>query len=81
MAEAKKTTCKSFAPFSRQITMPAPHHSLFTGQMPFLMPKKCQSTEDKNIRKTNINIMCAMINLHKAISSGFQCYTFIHMHR
>ena len=29
---------------SRQITMPAPHHSVFTGQMPFLMPNQ-QSTE------------------------------------
>jgi len=37
-------TCKS-APPSRQITMPAPHHSVFTGQMPFLPPnQQCQST-------------------------------------
>ena len=32
--------CKS-APSSRQITMPAPHHSVFfTGRMPFLPPKQ-----------------------------------------
>ena len=38
------TTCKS-APPSRQITMPAPYHSVFTGQMPFLPPnQQCQST-------------------------------------
>ena len=37
--------CKS-APRSRQITMPAPHHSVFTGRMPFLPPnQQCQSTE------------------------------------
>ena len=38
--------CKS-APHSRQITMPAPHHSsFFTGQMPFLPPnQQHQSTE------------------------------------
>jgi len=38
--------CK-FAPRSRQITMPAPHHSVFfTGRMPFLPPnQQCQSTE------------------------------------
>ena len=30
-------TCKS-APRSRQITMPAPHHLVFTGRMPFLLP-------------------------------------------
>jgi len=38
--------CKS-APHSRQITMPAPHHSVFfTGRMPFLLPnQQCQSTK------------------------------------
>jgi len=37
--------CKSAAR-SRQITMPAPHHSVFTGRMPFLPPNQhCQSTE------------------------------------
>jgi len=30
----------------QQITMPAPHHSVFTGRMPFLPPsQQCQSTE------------------------------------
>ena len=28
------TICKSFTPRSRQITMPVPHHSHFTGRMP-----------------------------------------------
>jgi len=37
--------CKS-APCSRQITMPAPHYSVFTGQMSFLPPnQQRQSTE------------------------------------
>jgi len=41
--------CKS-APRSRQITMPAPHHSVFTGRMPFLSPnQQCQSTEVHHI--------------------------------
>ena len=31
--------CKS-APHPRQITTPAPHHSLFTGQMPLLPPNQ-----------------------------------------
>ena len=40
------TICKSFAPRSRQITMPVPHHSVFTGWMLFLPPnQQCQSTE------------------------------------
>ena len=37
--------CKS-APRSRQITTPAPHHSVFTGRMPFLpLNQQRQSTE------------------------------------
>jgi len=37
--------CKS-APRSRQKTTPAPHHSVFTGRMPFLPPnQQRQSTE------------------------------------
>jgi len=40
--------CKS-APRSRQITMPAPHRSVFTGRKPFLPPnKQRQSTEGKD---------------------------------
>jgi len=34
--------CKSFTPRSRQITTPVPHHSVFTGQMPFLPPNQQQ---------------------------------------
>ena len=41
--------CKS-APYSRQTTMPALHHSVFIGQMPFLPPnQQCQSTEGIHI--------------------------------
>jgi len=41
--------CKS-APRSRQITMSAPHHSVFTGWMPFLPPnQQHQSTEGNYI--------------------------------
>jgi len=37
--------CKS-APRSRQISMPSPHHSVFTGRMSFLPPnQQCQRTE------------------------------------
>jgi len=40
--------CKS-APRSRQITTPAPYHSVFTGRMPFLPPnQQRQSTEGTN---------------------------------
>ena len=37
--------CKS-APCSRQITTPAPHHSVFTGQMPFLPPNQQRQSTD-----------------------------------
>ena len=44
-----QTICKQSAPHSRQITIPTPHHSIFTGWMLFLMPNqqyqsKCLST-------------------------------------
>ena len=40
------TIRKQSAPHSRQITMPAPHLSVFKGRMPFLPPnQQCQSTE------------------------------------
>ena len=52
------TICKSFAPRSRQRTMPVPHHSFFTGWMPFLPPnQQCQSIEGmQNINKTEIQL-------------------------
>jgi len=40
------TICRSFASRSRQITTQAPHHSIFTNLMLFLMPnQQHQSTE------------------------------------
>ena len=40
------TICRSFAPGSIQITMPASYHSVFTGRMTFLIPnQQRQSTE------------------------------------
>ena len=48
------TTCKQYAPCSRQITILEPHHSIFTGRMLFLMPKQMrQSTEgNKTVNDT-----------------------------
>jgi len=46
--ESAGPECKQSAPRSRQITTPAPHHSIFTIQMLFLTPnQQCQSTEGK----------------------------------
>jgi len=38
------TICKSFVPLCRQITTPAPQHSVFTGRMPFLRPTTQRDT-------------------------------------
>jgi len=43
------TLCKQSAARSRQITTPTPHHSIFTGRMPFMLPnQQCQITEGNN---------------------------------
>ena len=56
---------KQSAPHSRQITTPTPHHSIFTGQMLFLMPnQQRQSTEDNSSRLMKTNYMhnyCSVI--------------------
>jgi len=42
------TICKTFAPRSRHIMMPAPYHSVFAGWMLFLIPnQQCKSTKGK----------------------------------
>jgi len=47
-----------FAPCSRQITTPVPHHSVFTGRMSFLPPKQQrQSTESKTQTSSQNNLM------------------------
>ena len=43
--------CKS-APRSRQIIMPAPHHSVFTGRMPFLPPNQEHQSTHTHTRLT-----------------------------
>jgi len=45
--------CKS-TPRSRQITTPAPHHSVFTGRMPFLPPNQQRQSTEGNILKVII---------------------------
>ena len=57
--------CKS-ASRSRQITTPAPHHSSFTGRMPFLPPnQQHQSTEGLNTWSGN-DIVTIAKELHVA---------------
>ena len=50
--------CKS-ASRSRQITMPVPHHSFFTGRMPFLPPNQQRhSTEGITSNLTKLFLQC-----------------------
>ena len=69
------TICKS-AHRSRQITTPAPHHSVFIGRMPFLPPnQQCQSTDRWITWKHNATIpnywMDACIKSHhEAVSDN-----------
>jgi len=46
--------CKS-APRSRQITTPAPHHSFFTGRMPFLPPNQQRQSTEGNLAEKYSN--------------------------
>jgi len=68
--------CKS-AHRSRQITTPAPHHSVFfTGRMPFLPPnQQCQSTEGISVNQWFVNdseqVLCpyAPVDHYDAVST------------
>jgi len=45
VALASARPYKPFSPHSRQVTMPTPHHSLFTGRCIPTSCQQCQSTE------------------------------------
>jgi len=47
--------CKS-APRSRQITTPAPHHSVFTDRMPFLPPNQQRQSTEGNAWYIPVNV-------------------------
>jgi len=62
--------CK-YAPRPSQITMPASHHSVFTGRMPFLLPnQQRQSTEGKRqTAATSRQVQIA--NITDRVNNGF----------
>ena len=72
-----RTICKQSAPCSRQVTTPAPHHSVFTGRVLFLMPnQQCQSTEGpttKKLMKTDLFRSYRVHAKRKHSSSRFSC--------
>ena len=65
--------CKS-APRSRQITMPAPHHSVFTGRMPFLSPnQQHQSTKALNGNGTKDSNTANRVTCYWVDGKPWQC--------
>jgi len=67
--------CKSAHCFW-QITMPAPHHSVFTGRMPLLQPnQQCQSTE--SILKPFVTYTISYIMSYRIVSSTLGSICFI----
>jgi len=58
----RRAIYKQSAPCSRQITTPAPHHSVFTDQMLFLMPiQQYQGTKGNAlfiVADINLQIFC-----------------------
>jgi len=63
------TICRSFAPHSRQITTPAPHHSIF--YRPDALPdaQLCQSTEGKYV----VQRYWSKVQIQACVSST-QCF-------
>ena len=59
--------CKS-APRSRQIATPAPHHSVFTGRMPFLPPNQQRQSTEGNVT-------------HRLINKAISTCSFVHQQR
>ena len=77
--------CKS-APRPSQITMPAPHHSDFTGRMPFLPPnQQRQSTEEYYMGISEYvrqHAATATLMLHTTIKTNVGSnYIFVDQHQ
>jgi len=56
--------CKS-APRSRQITMPATHRSVFTGQMPFLLPNQQRPSTEGLSTEGHYSILLKVVQNNK----------------
>ena len=68
------------APRSRQITTPAPHHSVFAGRMPFLPPnQQCQSNEGSTLQRngndSSLPYHC-LYNMHSTKSTILTTHAF-----
>ena len=72
------TICKSFTPHSRQITTLVPHHSVFTGRMPFLPPNQ-QHQSTATITTITIQKNITFIILHKFLQHTFALLSQTHI--
>ena len=65
--------CKS-APRSRQTTTPAPHHSVFTGRMPFLQPnqqrRSTEGTKQYCVSVTVSGETCRLLSMKPILASS-----------
>ena len=75
--------CKS-ASCSRQITTPAPHHSVFTGRMPFLPPNQQRQSTEGNVTYYFIYSFTAIILMWsfkvRLYSYLFVCESVYHLY-
>ena len=70
------TICKSFAPRSKQITIPVPHHSVFTAWMPFLPPnQQSQSTEGIHSLHSEVTSKCEVLSFNNNASKLLTLYS------
>ena len=72
----QETVCK-FAPRSRQITTPAPHHSFFTGWMPRDQPNSRFHGRD-NFCEIGLLPWKTLISKKSMIFVNFNAFTFIY---
>ena len=71
------TICKQSAPHTRQISTSTPHHSIFTGQMLFLMPnQQCQRTKDNDATKEIKQITHYKLHVPSWIQKDVHSHTY-----
>jgi len=63
--------CKS-APCPRQLTMPAPHHSVLTDRMPFLPPNQ-EHQNAEGIKTERFGLIYKRFVVHMVMKSGNCC--------
>ena len=68
--------CKS-APRSRQITTSAPHHSFFTGRMPFLPPNQQRQSTEGTMDQIVKKICCLPVRWDDRSETWFKTFCIL----